>query len=53
MEEVVAKLLVRVRTLAVAESLTGGLIASRLVNVPRSLYLVSRGRGELRLAGQV
>jgi len=35
MEEVVAKLLSsRPTTLAVAESLTGGLIASRLVNVP-------------------
>ncbi|MGB8179813.1 MAG: competence/damage-inducible protein A [Acidimicrobiales bacterium] len=35
MEEVVAKLLSsRLTTLAVAESLTGGLIASRLVNVP-------------------
>ena len=40
-------------TLGLAESLTGGLAASRLVNVPGASALVPRLGGLLRLGGQV
>ena len=48
-----SRLLARGLTFGVAESLTGGLIASRLVNVRGCVGLVPRGRRRLRLAGQV
>ncbi len=54
MEDVIAMALsAQGRTLAVAESLTGGLIASRLVNVGRRVDVVSWGRRELRLRGEI
>ena len=54
MEDAVAsRLLARELTLAVAESVTGGLIASRLVNIVGRVHVVSRWRRELRLGREV